>query len=293
MGFPAWRRATKARLGGRGRSCRFAEILAARQCCRGRCGRRDLGRGLAPRWLSAGGLGHHRNGGSYGLRGVGFLRTVVRGGLLHDGNGRGRRPWRSGGRSCSLCCLHDGNRRSCGFLLCGRFRCRLRGRCFRRDHGPCRTLPLGRARGCTRGMCCDGGDSRSGGLRRRACRSGCGHSVWLRAEGGSAGVGPTASGWLGAPAFSLGAARLIHGWGHGGCLSTPSRLAVGFGRGRPAAVAASPQGLGKVRELLGPPPLPRVWRIPECGRARRHSGSGPAEIRVALRRYMSRKVKSH
>ncbi len=42
-----------------------------------------------------------------------------------------------------------------------------------------------------------------------------------------------------------------------------------------------------------PPPLPRVWRIPDCGRARRQSGSGPADIRVALRRYMSRKVKSH
>ena len=41
-----------------------------------------------------------------------------------------------------------------------------------------------------------------------------------------------------------------------------------------------PKGLRRkqARETVGPPSLPRVWRILECGRARRQSRSGPAEI---------------
>jgi hypothetical protein len=56
-----------------------------------------------------------------------------------------------------------------------------------------------------------------------------------------------------------------------------------------------PKGLWRkqARRTVGPPSLPRVWRILDCGRARRQSRSGPAEIRVALRPYSSRKVKSH
>lgn len=56
-----------------------------------------------------------------------------------------------------------------------------------------------------------------------------------------------------------------------------------------------PKGLRRkqARRTVGPPSLPRVWRILDCGRARRQSRSGPAEIRVALRPYSSRKVKSH
>ena len=52
-------------------------------------------------------------------------------------------------------------------------------------------------------------------------------------------------------------ARLIQRTGHDGCLSTPARLAVGFGRGQPAGtlnVTASPQGpLGKRPEDCGSP----------------------------------------
>jgi len=41
-----------------------------------------------------------------------------------------------------------------------------------------------------------------------------------------------------------------------------------------------PKGLRRkqARETVGPPSLPRVWRILDCGRARRQSRSGPAEI---------------
>lgn len=235
-----------------------------------------------------------------GDHGHALAHVLDRGGLPKHGLWftveRARRSKASPGRTGSRCLPANGHYgEGCrGRARRGRPRSRGLGCLYCRDRGGGRFCGFGFSPGCpfplrSAGGRARGGRGSGGGFRRRAwCLRRC-----CLSGGGSAGFGPTASGWLGALAFDVGAARLIHGWGHGGCLSTPSRLAVGFGRGRPAASAASPRGLGNKPGNCGSPPLPRVWRIPDCGRARRQSGSGPAEIRVALRRYMSRKVKSH
>ncbi len=178
-------------------------------------------------------------------------------GNVDDGDGcRGGLRWCGLLRvrlGCRLGNVDDGDGCS-GRARCGRPRCRGLGCPYCRDRGGGRFCGFGFSPGCPFPLRCTGGRARggpgsSGGFRRRAwcLRRRC----WFC--GGSAGFGPTASGWLGALAFDEGAARLIHGWGHGGCLSTPSRLAVGFGRGRPAASAASPRGLGNKPGNCGSP----------------------------------------
>lgn len=214
--------------------------------------------------------------------GPGWDGSRCRPGNVQDGDG-----CRGGLRGCGQlrvrlgCCRRNDGSGGSGRARCGRPRCRGLGGLHCGDRGGGRFCGFGFSPGCPFPLRCPGGRARgglgsSGGFRRRTwCLRRC-----CCFGGGSAGFGPTASGWLGALAFDEGAARLIHGWGHGGCLSTPSRLAVGFGRGRPAAKAASPRGLGKSGNLW----VPRLCRGSGGSRIAAELGVNPE---AAQRRYGS------